>query len=99
MRDGHLTGFAVARAAEHGTRVGPLYADSPRVALALLTGLTAHSPGRPFALDVPDVNLRAVRLVEDLGFRPTFECARMYTGPVPQLDTGALWANTTLELG
>jgi hypothetical protein len=94
--DGRLAGFGVARPAQHGTRVGPLYADSSEIALALLSGLSA---GRPVALDVPDVNARAVRLTQDLGFEPTFECARMYTGPVPDFDTDGVFANTTLELG
>jgi hypothetical protein len=79
-----------------GTRIGPLYADSSEIAHALLSALSA---GSPVALDVPDVNPRAVRLVEDFGFEPTFECARMYTGPVPDLDTDGVFANTTLELG
>ncbi|MDT0380470.1 GNAT family N-acetyltransferase [Streptomyces sp. DSM 42041] len=100
VRDGRLDGFAVARPAEHGTRIGPLYADSPETALALLVGVTAGAPpGDPVVLDVPDVNPRAVRLAEDLGLRPTFACARMYTGPVPELDTDCLYATTTLELG
>ncbi len=28
-----------------------------------------------------------------------FECARMYTGGVPDLDQGGIFATTTLELG
>ncbi|MBL1291455.1 GNAT family N-acetyltransferase [Streptomyces sp. For3] len=99
LRDGELSGFGVARPAESGVRVGPLYAASDDVALALLNGLSAAQQGAPVALDVPDVNVRAIRLMERLGLEPTFECARMYTGDTPDVDMAGLFAATTIELG
>ncbi|WP_052850121.1 GNAT family N-acetyltransferase [Streptomyces avicenniae] len=97
--DGGLRGFAVARPAARGTRVGPLHADSEAVAHALLTGLAATAPPAPLVLDVPDVNAPALRLVERLGFTPVFECARMYTGPVPDTDTSGVFGVTSIEVG
>jgi GNAT superfamily N-acetyltransferase len=96
IRDGRLEGFGVLRPADAGLRIGPLYAASDQVALALLNRL---AEGAEVAVDVPDVNLPAVKLMERLGLEPTFECARMYTGPVPSVDQNGIFATTTLELG
>ncbi|WP_129843662.1 GNAT family N-acetyltransferase [Streptomyces sp. RFCAC02] len=99
VTDGALSGFAVLRPTETGARVGPVYAASEAVALALIGGLAARVPGSPVALDVPDVNAPAVRLAERLGLRPSFACTRMYTGPVPDVDLPGIWAATSVELG
>ncbi|RLK54959.1 GNAT family N-acetyltransferase [Actinokineospora cianjurensis] len=94
--DNTIIGLAVRRAAQGPDRIGPLYADSPRTATALLAALSA---GDPVVIDVPDANPAAVRLVEDAGFKPTFEAARMYTGPAPDIELSGLFGITSLELG
>ncbi|MFC4032288.1 GNAT family N-acetyltransferase [Streptomyces polygonati] len=99
VRDGELRGFAVMRPAQTCSRIGPLYAASPDIALALVRAMSAGAPQSVVALDVPDINSRAVELVERLGLSPTFECARMYTGPDPEVDTAGIYAPTTIELG
>lgn len=99
VRDGELAGFAVLRACRGASRVGPLYASSQEVAATLVSGLAATAPGTPVAVDVPDVNTYAVQLMERLGLSPTFEAARMYTGPDPDVDLAGLFAVTSLELG
>ncbi|CAM5656280.1 GNAT family N-acetyltransferase [Streptomyces atroolivaceus] len=99
LREGELRGFGVARPAESGARVGPLYAASDDIAVALLNSLSAAQQGAPVALDVPDVNVAAVRLMERLGLEPTFECARMYTRDTPDIDMAGIFAATTIELG
>lgn len=50
-------------------------------------------------IDVPEPNEPAVRLVEHLGLAPAFEAARMYTGPVPDVDLAGMYGITSLELG
>jgi GNAT superfamily N-acetyltransferase len=99
LQDGRLKGFAVMRPAQSGSRIGPLHASSQDIASALLTGLSATTPGLPVALDIPDVNPASVKLAQRLGLTPTFECARMYTGPTPDIDIPGIFATTTLELG
>ncbi|GGY98433.1 GNAT family N-acetyltransferase [Streptomyces poonensis] len=99
VRDGRLQGFAVMRPATVGSRIGPLHAASQDIASALVHGLTGDTPDEPVALDVPDINTPSVELMERLGLEPTFECARMYTGPTPDVDSGGIFAVTTLELG
>ncbi|MGC5532962.1 GNAT family N-acetyltransferase [Streptomyces sp. SR-10] len=97
--DGGLQGLAVLRACRAASRIGPLYAASPAVAAALVGALAATAPDTPVAVDVPDVNPAAVRLAEQLGLTPSFDTARMYSGPPPVVDRTGLYGITSLELG
>jgi GNAT superfamily N-acetyltransferase len=99
IRDGEMVGLAVARPCRRGTKIGPLYADNPACALALLRALDAPVLQRPVIIDVPEINRPAVKLVESLSFAPAFETARMYTGAVPAIDMDGLFGVTTFELG
>ncbi|MFE4795384.1 GNAT family N-acetyltransferase [Streptomyces sp. NPDC056708] len=99
VRDGELRGLAVMRPCRTSSRIGPVYAESPEVAGALVGALAATDPGTPVAIDVPDINPAAVHLAEQLGLTPSFETARMYTGPTPDVDHAGLFGITSLELG
>ncbi|MFH8621262.1 GNAT family N-acetyltransferase [Streptomyces vietnamensis] len=100
--DGRLTGYGVVRPAEDEARVGPLFADTPADAAALLDGLAAEA--REFgaariAVDMPEANPAAALLAQERGLEPTFETARMYTGPVRPVARERVFGVTTLELG
>ncbi|MEV6163502.1 GNAT family N-acetyltransferase [Streptomyces sp. NPDC052052] len=99
VHDGELRGLAVLRPCRMSSRIGPVYAESAEVAGALVGALAATGPGTAVAVDVPDVNPAAVRLAEELGLTPSFETARMYTGPAPDIDHAGLFGITSLELG
>jgi GNAT superfamily N-acetyltransferase len=97
--DGRLTGYGVIRPGRDALRIGPLFADTAEDARALFAGLTATAAGREVAIDVPENNAPAVALAEDLGLTPSFETARMYTGPVRPFAAERVFGVTTLELG
>ncbi|MFE8940640.1 GNAT family N-acetyltransferase [Streptomyces sp. NPDC007872] len=100
--DGRPTGYGVVRPAQGEARIGPLFADTPADAAALLDGLAAEARGfgsDRIAVDVPEVNPAAVRLALERGLEPTFETARMYTGPVRPVARERVFGVTTLELG
>ncbi|MBN9086907.1 MAG: GNAT family N-acetyltransferase [Reyranella sp.] len=99
LKDGEIVGFGVTRAAVTASRIGPLYAASPELAAALIGELAAAIPGRPVAVDMPDFNAPGIRLAEQLGLKPAFETARMYTGPDPAIDRAGLFGVTSLEFG
>jgi ribosomal protein S18 acetylase RimI-like enzyme len=99
LRDGEIAGFAVMRACQGTARVGPLYAASPDIAAALVSDLAARLPARQIAIDTPDINAPAVKLVESFGLKPSFETARMYTGADPTIDLAGLFGVTSFELG
>jgi GNAT superfamily N-acetyltransferase len=112
--DGRLVGYGVLRPAHDGHRVGPLFADSRVYAEVILDALVAGAAGdagftghrRParsgaarIAIDVPETNREALAMVDALGLEPSFEVARMYTGPVRETDHGRMFGMTSLELG
>ncbi|WP_067828432.1 GNAT family N-acetyltransferase [Nocardia inohanensis] len=96
---GELTGYAAVRPARDCLRVGPLFADDARSARELLAALAELAGGAAIALDVPLCNDSAVRLAEESGLTPSFETARMYTGPVRDHHRERVFGATTLELG
>jgi GNAT superfamily N-acetyltransferase len=100
--DDRLVGYGVLRPSHDGHRIGPLFADSRVYAEVILDALIAGT-GKPSAarivIDVPETNREALAMVGELGLEPTFEVARMYTGPVRDVDHGKVFGMTTLELG
>ena len=99
LRDGELAGFAVMRACQAASRVGPLFAESPEIAASLISSLAAKTGAIAVAVDMPDNNKPAIALAERIGLKPSFETARMYTGPDPKVDYAGLFGVTSLELG
>ncbi len=92
-------GYGTIRRCFHGYKVGPLFANKPEIARALLARLAAEAKGAPIYLDVPVDNLPAVRLAEEFGLSPVFETARMYRGQAPEIPLDRVFGVTTLELG
>lgn len=106
VADGGLVGYGVIRPAPAFAKIGPLFADTPEIAEALFRTLVsalaaASGPGAPLevALDVPEPNAAAVALAERYGMKPSFETARMYTGPVRDMDLATVYGITSFELG
>ncbi|MEU1145056.1 GNAT family N-acetyltransferase [Streptomyces sp. NPDC005863] len=97
--DGRLTGYGVLRPGRDARRVGPLFADTRADAEALLDALAAEADGEPVAMDVPGTNPEAVALAEARGMKPTFDTARMYTGPIREYAHERVFGVTSLELG
>lgn len=99
LKDGTIAGFGVMRACPAAFKVGPLYADSPEIAAALIVALARQMSPPSVVMDVPDFNAPALSLVERLGWLQVSSSARMYTGDVPSLDRNGLYGITSLELG
>jgi hypothetical protein len=95
---GSVVGLGVIRPAPPGYRVGPLQAQTPKVAAALFDTMAAGRPG-PVYIDVPDCNTAAVEMVTARAMQPVFRCARMYRGPAPVLPLDRYYGVCTLELG
>lgn len=99
LRDGEVAGFAVMRRSASSSRVGPLFAATPEIAGSLVSALAEKTGAAAVAIDVPDRNKAAVKLAEQMGLKPSFETARMYTGADPDVNYADLYGVTSLELG
>lgn len=97
---GEPAGYGIIRPAARGWRIGPLFADTPELADALLCGLTRRlSPGTEYFIDIPEANANAEVLTLRHHLEPGFKTARMYANGAPTLPVSEIYGTTTLELG
>lgn len=99
LRDGRLAAWGVIRPCRTGCKIGPLVADDRAAAEAVMQALLGSAGGGEVFLDVPAINPDAVALANELGLKPVFETARMYTGPIPPLRIDRIFGVTSFELG
>ncbi len=99
VRDGEVAGYGVIRRCREGYKIGPLFADDVEGAETLFRGLAARAAGAPIYIDPPVTNAVAIGIAEGHGLIPSFETARMYRGPAPELPIGRTFGITTFELG
>ncbi|WP_319470245.1 GNAT family N-acetyltransferase [uncultured Pseudodesulfovibrio sp.] len=99
MDGDRLTGFGVIRPCAMGSKIGPLFADTPEIAETLFQALTALVPGRKFYLDVMESNAAAGELARRHGLKKVFVTVRMYTDGEPVMDTEKVYGVTSFELG
>jgi ribosomal-protein-alanine N-acetyltransferase len=101
-REGSCHGFGRIRPcllkAGAGWRIGPLVADTPSAARALLEGLLQRHRG-VVLIDGPGANPQAAPLLEGLGFVPLSQTLRMYRGPAPAVSLVDVYGLACLELG
>lgn len=95
-----IQGYAVIRPCKIGWKIGPLFAENPEIARAILNNLLALIPeNQTFYLDVPEPNHDAIRLAESFNMSVVFGTARMYTREEPEIDIYKIFGVTTFELG
>jgi Acetyltransferase (GNAT) domain len=95
-----VKGFATMRECHQGFKIGPLFAKSTPVAIALFNACCRSiEPSSAVIIDVPEGNTEAIKLANSAGLQPVFETARMYRGGEPGLPTATIFGLTTLELG
>jgi GNAT superfamily N-acetyltransferase len=94
-----VRGYGVIRTCGIGGKIGPLFADDGDIAESLFTALSAHLPGAPIYLDVPEINAFAMGLARRHEMKEVFGTARMYLGPRPKMAEHRIYGITTFELG
>jgi len=99
LRNGKLAAWGVIRPCRTGRKIGPLVADDRAAAEAVLEALLASPGSNEIVLDIPAMNRDAIAIAECLSLKPTFETARMYTGPIASLRLDRVFGVTSFELG
>lgn len=96
IRDEKLVGYGVIRTCRFGSKIGPLFADSPELSESLFLALSSEAKSTgPIYLDTPEVNQAAVSLAERYKMKVVFETARMYTGEEPDIPLHRLFGVTS----
>ncbi|MEO1093428.1 MAG: GNAT family N-acetyltransferase [Cyanobacteria bacterium J06638_28] len=100
IRNQTFMGYGILRPCREGYKIGPLFADTPDIAETIFLALKAHVvSGKPFYLDVPEVNPAAMALAAKYSMQSMFETARMYRPTAPDLPVDRIFGVTTFELG
>ena len=99
-QDGKLAGYGVIRQCRSGNKIGPLFAESPKLAESLFLALRSKvKPSEPVYLDIPEVNQDAVTVADKYNMKVSFETSRMYRGEMPDLPFNRLFGVTSFEIG
>jgi ribosomal protein S18 acetylase RimI-like enzyme len=97
---GKITGYGVIRKCHSGYKIGPLFANTPKIALSLYESLCNQvAEGSSVILDVPEVNQPAIKLAEGLKMTKVFGTARMYSKSPPKIALDKIFGITTFEVG
>lgn len=99
MSNNYVTGYAVIRKANTGFKIGPLFAESYEIAENLFKACLNYASYEKVYIDIPVINKSAVELIKRFNAHYVFECARMYHGSPPEINTNNVYGITTFELG
>jgi len=99
QENGKVAGFGTLRPCREGSKIGPLFAETPDVAKALMAALLLTAKDATVSMDVPSRNPIASQLCKQFEMKSVFECTRMYFGPKPTYDPSLIYGLTSFELG
>lgn len=94
-----IRGFGFRRKCYEGNKVGPLFADTPEIAVSILDGLQEGIDGENLYVDIPDNHINHVKFRESLDLEEVFVTARMYSNGLPDIESDKIFGITTMELG
>ena len=97
--DRKIGGFGTLRPCLVGWKIGPLFAETPEIASALIATFISCANGDQVSIDVPSINPVAQDLCRSLGMSEVFQCTRMYFGPKPVYEASLIYGLTSFELG
>lgn len=94
-----VLGYGAIRACRDGYKIGPLFAETTRIAMTIIDHLIQQTGPVRVDIDIPAMQTTLIEELEALGLTKGFETARMYRGPAPTLHMPGVFAITSLELG
>lgn len=99
VKNNTLMGYGMVRKCSVGYKIGPLFADTAKIADELFQQFRAFVGNEKIYLDVPEVNKEAVFLANRNSMVPMFGTARMYTKTPPSIPLERIFGVTTFEIG
>jgi GNAT superfamily N-acetyltransferase len=99
LLDKKLMGYIVARPCHEGYKIGPLFADTQKIADYLLQAVQTAIIGETFYWDIPESNPAAIAMAKRYHLEPVFSTARMYNKRLPAVDYQKIFGITSFELG
>jgi len=96
---GQVRGFGMRREGASAHYLGPVVAEDPEYAVALIAALLRGLAGQPVYWDVPESNDVVARLAEAYGFTRQRSLTRMVVGLCPQNQPEWQFAITDLSTG
>ena len=96
---GAIRGYGFLRPCRVGFKLGPLYASDEATARRLLLSLLSAVQGNQVQIDIPEQNLAAIGLMNELDWHSPFGCARMVYGTPPAVAVGQVFGVTSFEFG
>ena len=97
--NGAICGYGFLRPCRVGFKLAPLYANNATAGRRLLASLLSTVSGEQVQIDVPEPNLAAVGLMNDLGWDNIFGCARMVHGTPLMVPIERVFGVTSFEFG
>ncbi len=94
-----IRGMGTIRKCFKGYKIGPLFAETPKIAEELFLNLAVFAKSMPLYIDISPDNEDALDLVLAYKMNFVFEAVRMYNKLIPELPQKEIYGNTTFELG
>lgn len=100
FKDGKLLGYGKIRHCPEAYKIGPLFADNKLIAEKIFRALQSKIPVQSyFTIDIPKININAIKIAEKFNMEYSFETVRMYKNGVPKIDINKVFGITSYELG
>ena len=101
LENGKLMGYGVLRKCFNGYKIGPLFADTDKIASELYSSLVNQvGSNDEIFFDIPEVSAGSLAIVEKHNMEKIFATGRIYTkGRPKEIDLSRWYGVTSFELG
>jgi hypothetical protein len=99
MENEKIYGYGTIRKCREGYKIGPLFADNPKIATSLYKALSSEALDELVYIDIPDNNPEALMLAKEFDMKEIFTTVRMYSGDFPDISHDKIFGITSPELG
>ncbi|MFA8298857.1 MAG: GNAT family N-acetyltransferase [Hyphomicrobiales bacterium] len=99
QKNGQICGLGLIRPATEGYSIGPLYGDTYKDAIDVLSMLLNEIPDQPFYIDIPESNKSINEIISHFNLSKVTEFGRMYTNGYSGLPIAKVYGVTCVISG